>query len=339
MNYAEKYLNKKVTVKIDRPMGSKHPKWGSIYPINYGFIPDTKAPDGEEIDAYILGIFEPKKEFTGKCIAVVKRVDDDDDKLVVVPKDKNYSDEQIESLIEFQEKYFDSFIKRKHGITVHFLRSSGNFKELKKEIKENIFNIFKNVKDKISLKSVDVLVKKGKNIKELKDLNGIGASCDNDSLIQLRIDMKHPAIKESFKKVLKKTLLHELHHVTRLKAGERISEGIFLEALVSEGLADNFVFEETKEKPKWVNVLNKSQQARLLKIVKAHADQKLGWEKYKKWFLKGSKKKDIPKWAGYTLGFEIVKKFLNKNPKETAASLVRQKPERIFSEGIKDFYK
>jgi inorganic pyrophosphatase len=113
MGYSTPFLNKELTVKIDRALGSKHPKWNFIYPINYGFIPNTKAPDGKEIDAYVLGVFEPKEEFAGICIAIVHRIDDDDDKLIIVPKGVNYSDEQICALTEFQEKYFKSKIIRK----------------------------------------------------------------------------------------------------------------------------------------------------------------------------------------------------------------------------------
>ena len=113
MDYSNKYLGQEVTVKMDRPMGSKHPKHGFIYPVNYGFIPNTKAPDGEELDAYILGVFEPKEEFTGNCIAIIHRINDNDDKLVVVPNNKEYSDEQIRALTEFQESFFKSEIIRK----------------------------------------------------------------------------------------------------------------------------------------------------------------------------------------------------------------------------------
>lgn len=106
------YLGKKVTVKMDRPMGSKHPKHGFIYPVNYGFIPDTMAADGEELDAYVLGIHEPLDTFEGVVVAIIHRTNDDDDKLIVMPEGKNYTDDQIIVLTEFQEAYFESVIYR-----------------------------------------------------------------------------------------------------------------------------------------------------------------------------------------------------------------------------------
>ena len=69
-----KYLNKIVTIKIDRPMVSKHPKHGFIYPVNYGYVPNTVSGDGEELDSYVLGINEPLETFTGKCIAIIHRI-------------------------------------------------------------------------------------------------------------------------------------------------------------------------------------------------------------------------------------------------------------------------
>lgn len=109
MNTKE-YLGKTVTVKMDRPFGSKHPKKGFIYPINYGYIPNTISGDGEELDAYVLGVFEPVEEYEGKVIAIIHRVNDNDDKLVV--SNKNYTDDQIRALTEFQEAYFESEIWR-----------------------------------------------------------------------------------------------------------------------------------------------------------------------------------------------------------------------------------
>ena len=111
MNTSE-YIGKKVNVKIDRKLGSKHPKYNFIYPLNYGFVPNTISGDGEELDCYILGVFEPIEKFEGICVAVIHRINDNDDKLIIVPNGKNYSDEQIEALIEFQEKFFEYEIIR-----------------------------------------------------------------------------------------------------------------------------------------------------------------------------------------------------------------------------------
>jgi len=78
--------------------------------VNYDYVENTKVSDGEELDAYVLGIFEPKETFTGICIEIIHRTNDEDDKLVIVPKGKTYSDEQIRALTEFQEAFFESKI-------------------------------------------------------------------------------------------------------------------------------------------------------------------------------------------------------------------------------------
>ena len=115
-NYKD-YLGKKVKIVMDRPMGSKHPKWNFIYPINYGYVPNTISGDGEELDAYIVGIFEPVEEYEGKCIAAIHRLDDDDDKLVIAPEEKIYTKQQIEALVEFQERFFEhEIIEEIHNI-------------------------------------------------------------------------------------------------------------------------------------------------------------------------------------------------------------------------------
>ena len=112
MNNTKDYLGKIVTVKMDRPMGSIHPKHGFVYPVNYGYVPNTISGDGEELDAYVLGVFKPLETFEGKVIAIIHRTNDNDDKLVVVPEGKNYNNDEIRALTEFQEQWFKSDIWR-----------------------------------------------------------------------------------------------------------------------------------------------------------------------------------------------------------------------------------
>lgn len=110
---AKDFLGKEAEIVIDRPLGSKHPKHGFVYEVNYGFVPNTKAPDGEELDAYYLGVDKPLKKASGICIAIIHRTNDDDDKLVVVPKGESLTDEEIEEQTRFQEQWFKHVIIRK----------------------------------------------------------------------------------------------------------------------------------------------------------------------------------------------------------------------------------
>lgn len=74
-------LGKIVRVTVDRPFGSYHPEHRDMYyPINYGYIEGIMAPDGEEQDAYIIGINKAVKGFTGKVIPIVHRLDDVEEK-------------------------------------------------------------------------------------------------------------------------------------------------------------------------------------------------------------------------------------------------------------------
>jgi inorganic pyrophosphatase len=104
------YIGQRTDVRIDRPLGSAHPKFGFRYLVNYGFIPGTVSGDGEELDAYVLGVSEPLEKFSGECIAVIKRKSESDDKLIVVPVGVRYSEDEIRRQVLFQEQYFESSI-------------------------------------------------------------------------------------------------------------------------------------------------------------------------------------------------------------------------------------
>ena len=101
-----------VTVTVDRPLGSRHPQYpDTVYPVNYGYVKDVMAPDGEEQDAYILGVDTPVETFTGILAAVLHREDDAEDKWVVIPEGTVFSEEDIRIQTGFQEKYFKTVIK------------------------------------------------------------------------------------------------------------------------------------------------------------------------------------------------------------------------------------
>ena len=101
-----------VKVIVDRPLGSFHPKYKDMfYLVNYGFIEGIIAPDGEEQDAYILGVDVPVKEFVGKIIAIIHREDDVEEKWVVASEHSSFTKDEIIEQVRFQEKYFKSEVR------------------------------------------------------------------------------------------------------------------------------------------------------------------------------------------------------------------------------------
>jgi inorganic pyrophosphatase len=105
-------IGKTVTVTVDRPLGSLHPVHKKLcYPVNYGYVEGVMAPDGEEQDAYVVGVDEPVEVFTGKVVAVIRRRDDVEDKWVVCPEDKTFTRDEIMEQVKFQEQYFESEIE------------------------------------------------------------------------------------------------------------------------------------------------------------------------------------------------------------------------------------
>lgn len=107
------YINKVVEVRVDRPIGSRHPIYEFVYPINYGCLSGTLSGAGKEIDVYILGVDQPVDSFVGKAIAVIHRIDDNEDKLIVIPEEaKDLTDMQIKDATYFQEQHYSSAIVR-----------------------------------------------------------------------------------------------------------------------------------------------------------------------------------------------------------------------------------
>ncbi len=107
------YLDKTVTIEIDRPMGYVHRKGEKtlVYPINYGYIPDVLGGDGEELDVFLLGVDQPVESYTGRIIGIVYRADDVEDKLIMAPEGMHFTVEEMTAAVYFQEKYYHSRVE------------------------------------------------------------------------------------------------------------------------------------------------------------------------------------------------------------------------------------
>ena len=101
----------KVRVMIDRPIGSHHPEYTElIYECNYGYVEGIIAADGEEQDAYVLGISDPIDSFEGIVIAEIIRKNDIETKWVLAPTDAKFTEKEIREAVNFQERFFDIIV-------------------------------------------------------------------------------------------------------------------------------------------------------------------------------------------------------------------------------------
>ena len=107
------YLGKTITIKIDRPIGYVHKKenYCLTYPINYGYLPGVIGGDVEELDVYLLGVDKPVTEYRVKIIGIAHRENDIEDKLIAAPVGLNFTKEEIEQAINFQEQYYETHIE------------------------------------------------------------------------------------------------------------------------------------------------------------------------------------------------------------------------------------
>ena len=107
------WIGRRVTVEIDRPLGSTHPTESDIvYGVNYGFVPGTLAPDGHPIDVYVLDAKEPLQGCEATVIAIIRRRDDVEDKLVaIVDQSGHWDAATILAATDFQKRFFDSWVE------------------------------------------------------------------------------------------------------------------------------------------------------------------------------------------------------------------------------------
>lgn len=108
-----RYLGRTQKISIDRPVGHVHTTKGITlhYTLNYGYLPGVMGGDGEEQDVYLLGVDVPVTSYSGTIVGVIRRRDDNEDKLLAAPEGMVFSHRQIWQAVQFVEQYFDSTLQ------------------------------------------------------------------------------------------------------------------------------------------------------------------------------------------------------------------------------------
>jgi uncharacterized protein YjaZ len=199
---------------------------------------------------------------------------------------------------------------------IHLLASSARLRPYLSGIRRSATHAISRVRRKLSIPNVDIVIVD--DPRSAISETGVGGFTPNAYTIYISLDPLRKQFRDSFTKHLPRTLAHELHHAARWKA---VGYGRTLHAaLITEGLAGHFELEVFGGLPNpWDRSLRSRPLARLL----GRAKREFSASSYDHdaWFF-GSSNRNIPRWTGYAIGFELVRRYLASHPKQSASILV-----------------
>lgn len=163
----------------------------------------------------------------------------------------------------------------------------------------------------MNLPSLDIIVKAGMQV--IPEKGHLGYSPE-PGIVYITVDPKNLSFCSNHNNSLERMFAHELHHAARWAGpGYGFTLG---EAIVSEGLAGHFTLELFGGEPEpWESLNEVEIQSHILRTRK-------DWDRtdydHNAWFYGTS---NLPRWLGYTVGFNLVTRFLLANPHLRASTL------------------
>lgn len=155
---------------------------------------------------------------------------------------------------------------------------------------------------------------------------GAGGYTPDSHTIFVYYDSNNENLKENLRDEIKSTVTHEFHHAIRNRTFNW-EEDTLLGAMVTEGLADHFDIEVNAGIPKpWSIALNTEELERVKEIASPEFSSRT--YNHSNWFF-GSQEKEIPKWAGYSIGFKLVDDYLQRTGRK-ASELVSEPAESFL---------
>jgi uncharacterized protein YjaZ len=150
---------------------------------------------------------------------------------------------------------------------------------------------------------------------------GIGGDTDRRTgEVKISMDSRRPTpVKELLTVWIPVALAHELHHSRRIIDGPGYGSTL-LDAMVTEGSAEAFVRQAYPSAPviPWVAPLPPAQKADVWRRARAVLAAPDDLDLHQTWFVGGG---SLPRWPGYRIGYEIVRRYLARHPQTKAAEL------------------
>ena len=202
-------------------------------------------------------------------------------------------------------------------VTLHLLNAHGKLTSHCEWLHTALTQTYALANQVMPLPSVDVVVKAGAYVIPEKGHLGY---CPEPGLVYVTVNPEHPALYKNEDHSLERMFAHELHHAARW-AGPGYGATLG-EVVVSEGLAGHFALELFKGQPEpWESLSADVLQPSMRQLSE-------NWDRpdydHNRWFFGTG---DLPRWLGYTAGFNLVSDYLAAAPHQRASTLAATEAE------------
>ncbi len=197
-------------------------------------------------------------------------------------------------------------------MTLHIINARHQLTGIAKWLSERLDDAFAVSAKHLPLLDTDVVLRAGKAV--IHEKGHLGYAPES-GVIYVTVDPESPVLRANPSQSLERMLAHELHHSSRWDGpgyGKTLGE-----ALVSEGLAGHFAQEAFGgEREPWEQLPVSILRTYVLKA-------KAAWQSpdysHAEWFF-GSQ--EFPAWVGYSLGYELIGRYLAAHGDACASNLV-----------------
>lgn len=152
----------------------------------------------------------------------------------------------------------------------------------------------------------------------IKKMSGVAGYCPWQKTILLYVN---PV--SGWEKSLEGTVYHEFNHSVVEKYHQRKT---LLDNIIIEGLAENFTESMSKTASPWAKSVPLTGCKTIFPKIKRLLKSR-DYNVYQELFFAGKK---YPLWAGYSIGYQIVKSFIKKNKNLTWKEIIKIRPEIIL---------
>ncbi|WP_330985263.1 MULTISPECIES: DUF2268 domain-containing putative Zn-dependent protease [Enterobacterales] len=197
------------------------------------------------------------------------------------------------------------------SMVLHFLNAQGKLTAHCSWLEACLSETYIKANTQMSLPSLDVIVKAGTHV--IPEKGHLGYSPE-PGVVYITVDPVSAAFCSNSNQSLERMFAHELHHAARWSGpGYGFSLG---EALVSEGLAGHFALQVCGGQPEPWECLNLHE----INLHRVRALREWGNTNYHHnvWFFGFG---DLPRWLGYSLGFDMISRYLSAHPEQRASML------------------